>query len=96
MAQNIKRYRKAAHLTQEQLAERAKTSTTYIGTIEIGKKFPSLRMLEQIAAALNVQPLQLFQIDAPETNQDRLDISALKKSLAKNISSAIEASLAEL
>ena len=98
LAKNIKRYRKALHLTQEQLAERAETSTNYIGTIEIGQKFPSPQMIERIARALQVDSLQLFQSDekftAPQPPQ--VDVAALKKSLMKNLKSAVDDSIAEV
>ena len=92
LAKNIKRYRKALHLTQEQLAERAETSTNYIGTIEIGQKFPSPQMIERIAQALQIDSLQLFQSDAkfvaPPPAQ--IDVDELKKSVMKNLRQAVE------
>jgi len=42
------------------LAERACTSTTHIGMIEIGKKFPSVQMMEKIAQALDIDTPALF------------------------------------
>jgi len=60
VAQNIKKYRKIRCFSQETLAERAGTSTTHIGMVEIGKKFPSVRMLEKIAQALDVDTPALF------------------------------------
>ena len=60
LAQNIKKYRKIRGYSQEDLAELAKTSTTHIGMIEIGKKFPSVKMLEQIASALGIDTPELF------------------------------------
>jgi transcriptional regulator with XRE-family HTH domain len=60
LAQNIKKYRKIRGLSQESLAEKAGTSTTHIGMIEIGKRFPSTKMLEQIAVALGVDTPELF------------------------------------
>ena len=60
LAQNIKKYRKIQGLSQEALAEKAGTSTTHIGMIEIGKKFPSTKMLEQIALALGIDTPELF------------------------------------
>ena len=42
------------------LAELCGTSTSYIGEIEIGKKFPSVEMIQQIAAALHIKPYRLF------------------------------------
>ena len=60
LAQNIKKYRKILGLSQESLAEKAGTSTTHIGMIEIGKRFPSTKMLEQIAVALGIDTPELF------------------------------------
>ena len=50
------------------LAERCDTSTSYIGEIEIGRKFPSVEMIERIARALRVAPYRLFMEgeDAPK------------------------------
>jgi len=60
LAQNIKKYRKIRGFSQEKLAEKAGTSTTHIGMIEIGKKFPSVCMLEKIAEALGLDTPELF------------------------------------
>ena len=60
LAQNIKKYRKIRGFSQEMLAEKAETSTTHIGMVEIGKKFPSVRMLEKIAEALGIDTPELF------------------------------------
>ena len=63
LAQNIKKYRKIRGFSQEVLAEKAHTSTTHIGMIEIGKKFPSPRMLEQVAEALGIDTPELFTME---------------------------------
>jgi transcriptional regulator with XRE-family HTH domain len=60
LANNIKKFRKIRGYSQEMLAEKAKTSTTHIGMIEIGKKFPSPKMLERIAVALGIDTPELF------------------------------------
>jgi transcriptional regulator with XRE-family HTH domain len=96
LAMNIKKYRKKLNFTQEQLAERAKTSTTYIGTIEIGQKFPSPQMIERIADALNVDSLKLFQPGTNTLVENKLDIDMLKKSLLKNLETAVEISLEDI
>jgi transcriptional regulator with XRE-family HTH domain len=64
LAKNIKKFRKIRGFSQEILAEKARTSTTHIGMIEIGKKFPSPKMLEQIAEALGVDTPELFTTEA--------------------------------
>ncbi len=57
---NIKKYRKEQNLSQMNLADKVGTSTSYIGEIEIGKKFPSIEMIQKIAYALNIPPFMLF------------------------------------
>ena len=81
------------NITQEQLAERAKSSTTYIGTIEIGQKFPSPQMIERIADALNVDSLKLFQPSSSLSNGDPIDVYDLKKTLMENIEKAVDMSI---
>jgi transcriptional regulator with XRE-family HTH domain len=60
LASNIKKYRKIRGFSQESLAEKAGTSITHIGMIEIGKKFPSPKMIERIAEALGIDTPELF------------------------------------
>lgn len=76
---NMKKYRKIKKLSQMNLAERCNTSTSYIGEIEIGKKFPSVEMIQRLAAALDIQPFQLFMPEAGIPSADRL--SPEKKSM---------------
>ena len=63
LAKNIKKFRKIRGFSQENLAENAGTSTTHIGMIEIGKKFPSPKMLERIAEALGIDTPELFSTE---------------------------------
>jgi len=56
----MKIYRKKEGLSQATLAEKSGSAPNYIALIEAGKKFPSLSMLEKIAAALNIDALDLF------------------------------------
>ena len=60
LAFNIKKYRKIRGFSQEKLAEKAGTSTTHIGMVETAKKFPSVRMLEKIAEAFDIDTPELF------------------------------------
>ncbi|MBI5241140.1 MAG: helix-turn-helix transcriptional regulator [Elusimicrobia bacterium] len=54
LGRRIRRCREAAHLTQEELSERAMLHPTYVGYIERGQRLPSLRALERLADALSV------------------------------------------
>jgi transcriptional regulator with XRE-family HTH domain len=60
---NIKRLRKAAGLSQEELAARSKIDMRYLGGIERGQENPSLKVLGDIAKALKVRPLLLLSED---------------------------------
>ena len=60
LAFNIKQHRTKLGFTQARLAEKADASTQYIAMIELGRKFPSLELLERIAAALDIDTLDLF------------------------------------
>jgi len=57
---NLKKYRKEKKVSQMALAELCGTSTSYIGQIEIGNRFPSIDMIEKIAEALQIKPYLLF------------------------------------
>ena len=64
----IRILRKAAGLTQEQLAEAADVSVNFIGYVERGQRAPSIRTLERIAQALKVAPKELFEFSEDEEN----------------------------
>ncbi len=57
---SIKRHREQMKISQEKLAELADIHTSYIGQIERGLRYPSLKVLFKIADALNVKLADLF------------------------------------
>ncbi|MCI9414496.1 MAG: helix-turn-helix transcriptional regulator [Clostridiales bacterium] len=59
---NIAYYRKHAHLSQEELAEKTGISRTYLGSIEATNSVQpfSLEVLFRIASALDVEPYRLL------------------------------------
>ena len=57
---SIKRIREQKKLSQEKLAEMADIHTSYIGQIERGIRYPSLKVLFKIADALSVKLSDLF------------------------------------
>ena len=69
-AENMKKYRKQAKLTQEKLAELCDTDHRYIGQIETGRRCPSLEYIERIAGALNIAPYRLFYSEADAENEE--------------------------
>ena len=62
IAGNMKERRRILNISQAVLAERANTSTQYIAMIELERKSPSLSMIERIAAALQIDPPELFSM----------------------------------
>ena len=52
LGRKLQRLRKEKGLTQEQLAEKVRVSTTWIGYLETGYRKPNLKMLYKIAKAL--------------------------------------------
>lgn len=58
---NVRRYRKEAQMTQEQLAEKAEIDFTYVSGIERGKRNPSLIVMARIADALDIELVELIQ-----------------------------------
>jgi transcriptional regulator with XRE-family HTH domain len=57
----VRQIREDRGLTQEQLAERADLSATYIGFVERGDNVPTLTVIIQIATALDVRPSELLR-----------------------------------
>jgi transcriptional regulator with XRE-family HTH domain len=57
----VRRAREQRGLTQEELAERAEVSATYIGFIERGDNVPTLTVILQLASALGIRPAELLR-----------------------------------
>ena len=65
----IRALRKAAGLTQEQLAEAADVSTNFIGYVERGQRALSIKTLDRIAQVLNVTPKDLFEFSEGQVSE---------------------------
>jgi transcriptional regulator with XRE-family HTH domain len=90
-AENMKKYRKQAKLTQEKLADLCDTDHRYIGQIETGRRCPSLEFAERIAAALNIAPYRLFYNEADFEDENaaalrREQKEKIKTMLTENVS----------
>jgi transcriptional regulator with XRE-family HTH domain len=57
---NVRRWRKARGLSQEELADRAKLHPTYVSGIETGHRNPTVKIIARLAEALEVEPATLF------------------------------------
>ena len=62
LARNLKAYRNEMGFSQAKLAELVDTAHNYIAMIEAGNRFPSDRMLEKIASALQRESCELFSM----------------------------------
>jgi transcriptional regulator with XRE-family HTH domain len=78
--------------SQSKLAEMIGSATNYISMIESGKKFPSVKMLEHIAAALNIDTLELFSIASSKKDY----IKATKTGILDDISAVVSTRMNEL
>lgn len=68
IGQRIRKFRKAYHLSQEQLAEKAGISTTHMSHIETGNTKLGLPVFVDIAKALCVQTDELLH-DTPKKDK---------------------------
>ena len=75
--------RKGRGWTQQELGERAELSFKYLGAIERGGENPSLRVVGQLARALEVEPRDLFEFEHEETRP-----AALKRQLNRLLKEA--------
>jgi transcriptional regulator with XRE-family HTH domain len=74
---NLRKYRKEKGISQMRLAELCNTATNYIGEIEIGRRFPSLPLIEKIGLALNVEPYRFFKEELGDNSPELDDEAAL-------------------
>jgi hypothetical protein len=61
MAANLRRERRARHSSQEELADRARLSARYLGSIERAAVSASVTVLGRLAQALRVDPCELIR-----------------------------------
>jgi len=61
VADNVRRLRREARQSQEELAETASLHRTYVGAIERAERNLSLDNVERLALALKVEPAELLK-----------------------------------
>ena len=59
----IKHIRQSLNLSQEEFAQRIGIHRTYLGQIERAEKSMSIKNIEKICKALNIEPKELFDFD---------------------------------
>ena len=80
------------------LAEFCDTSASYIGEIEIGRKFPSTEMIEKISKILRIEPYHLFKNwkDKSSNSDAGAAYPLLPKSMKAEIKTQIDLSISEI
>jgi transcriptional regulator with XRE-family HTH domain len=71
MGRVIRRERQDRQLTIKELGEKAGLSEIYVGEIERGQKYPSAKVLESIAGALDLDVADLLELMADEIRGER-------------------------
>ena len=90
LAKNMKKYRELLGISQMALAEKIGCSITFIGNIEINKRFPSAENINRIAKALNVKIADLFAEQEPESMKVLASKKDMKTKLGKLMDKAID------
>jgi len=72
MGRVIRRERQDRQLTIKELGDKAGLSEIYVGEIERGQKYPSSKVLESLAAALDLDIADLLEFMAEEIRGERL------------------------
>jgi len=90
LTRNMKKYRQILGISQIALAEKVGCSTTLIGNIEIGKRFPSAGNINRIAKALEVKVADLFSEEEPQSMKAMASKKELKAKFGKLMDKAID------
>ncbi|MCR5613290.1 helix-turn-helix transcriptional regulator [Treponema sp.] len=89
VSENIKTLRKKLGWSQEFLAEKTGVSAPYITQIEVGKRTPSLDIVEKLASALGVEYKVLFDTDTENVPDSEFSKHILESKLITAITKTI-------
>ncbi len=67
----VRQERQLRQLTIKELGEKAGLSEIYVGEIERGQKYPSAKVLESLARALDLDLAELLELMAEEIRSER-------------------------
>ena len=70
-ATNLRRFRHAKGLSQDDLAYEAGVSRSYLSQIEKGVFFASLKIVGKLASALDAEPAELLKLPPKKGKQTR-------------------------
>jgi len=89
LASNIRNQRNLLGFSQAKLAELANIAPSYLATIELEKNFPSDTVLENIAHALKIDPVELFSMSCYPID----DIKAFQNSVFEAYDQALKSQI---
>ncbi len=75
LGNRIKTLRKAQNLTQQKLADKVDVSRIYVQALESNRRLPSMKLLQRLAPALNVDVTDLLMDFASPDNPDGSSLS---------------------
>jgi transcriptional regulator with XRE-family HTH domain len=87
--ENLKLYRKAKKLSQEQLSEKVDISVKHLSSIERGLTFVSTDLLEKLAVSVEV-PVFYFFINEKEVFCNDAMLNTIDRIIEKNLIKIIE------
>lgn len=93
MGKRIRKERKANHMTQEALAEKAGISLSFLGHIERGSRKASIDTLVNIVNVLHISPNELLQDSLTWMPAENMPIASNQKDLLREIGRIIETNL---
>ena len=70
-AANLRRYRHAKGLSQEELAHEAGVNRTYMSKLETGGSYVGLEIIGKLATVLKISPADLLRIRPPKRARHR-------------------------
>jgi Predicted transcriptional regulators len=70
----IREVRDEMKLTQEQVAENAGMTPTYLSRIETGAAMPSVFIVDRIAVAMDVHPCFILPLSKPSSGHSNIDM----------------------
>ena len=94
--QRLQQLRKAAGLTQEELASRAGMSAKYLGAIERAERDVTLGSVERLVSALGIQPYEPFLFPSKESKLAGSVDDEMISNLIKHSDRALQPFLVEL
>lgn len=88
----LKQLRLQRGMTQQQLAERADVSISFLGNIERGAKSPTIDTMQKLSTALNVPLVALvgFEAEAEEATCKRTQMCEILRECADRIEQLYE------